>query len=171
VRLAAKLRDAITFGGWRGRALVGLVLVAAIGGASAAALAAPAGAGTGAATAAAVGGTPTIPAITPAPPGVVTGPVPQVPVTGRPSLADRVIALPSANRCVRRLRVGLVRPRGVHLRTLGVFVGRRHVIRRHVPKAITFHELPRGHFTLKVTVTTTASAKLTRSRRYDHCAQ
>jgi hypothetical protein len=170
VRRASKLRDASTFGGWRGRALAALVLTAAVGGGSAAALAAPADGGKRTGVRAAAGGTPTIPVITPAPPGVVTGPVPQVPVTGTLSLADRVIGLPSANRCVRSLRVGLDRPRGVHLRTLGVFVGARHVIRHHVPKAITFHELPRGLFTLRVSVTTTTSRRLTRLRRYDHCS-
>jgi hypothetical protein len=116
-----------------------------------------------------VGGTPTIPVISPAPPGVTTGPVPQVPVTTVQSLADKVIHLPAATACVTSLRVALVRPAGVHLRTLGVHVGRRHVVRHHVPKAITFHLLPKGLFTVKVSVTTTTSTRLTRSRRYDRC--
>jgi hypothetical protein len=149
-----------------GGLLLGAAIVAAPGGALAQATAA--GARTGA-HAAAAGGTPTIPVITPTPPGVTTGPVPQVPVNGSASLADKVVKLPSAKACVKSLKVDLVRPRGVHLRTLGIFVGRRHVLRRHVPKSITFHELPKAHFTLKVSVTTTTSLRLTRSRRYDHC--
>jgi hypothetical protein len=112
--------------------------------------------------------TPTLP-ITPGPgPGVTNGPIPRVP--GRSTLrASQVIQLPSARRCVTRLRIGLAHPKSVHLRTLSVHVGRRHLKRSRVPSSLTIRVLPKGHFTLKVTVTTTASLVLTRSRRYDRC--
>jgi hypothetical protein len=153
-----------------GRVLGPLLLTAATSAGAGAAIAAAAAASQRVGIERSTGGTPTIPAIPPAPPGVNTGPVPEVPVTPTaPTLAERVIGLPAATGCVKSLRVRLIRPKGVHLRSLSVFIGRRHVTRRHVPQTITFHELPNGHFTLKVTVTTTTDRKLTRSRRYDRC--
>ncbi|HEY5198530.1 MAG TPA: hypothetical protein VIJ51_16025 [Solirubrobacteraceae bacterium] len=148
---------------------VAIVVGALLAGVAGVASAAPTvGARTGAYAAATVGGTPTIPVIAPNPPGKTTGPVPHVP-SAPLSLADQVIGLPSASRCVKSLRVGLARPKGVRLRSLSIAVGKRHVKRRPVPKSITFHELPKGHFTLAVTVTTTTGRHLSRSRRYARC--
>jgi hypothetical protein len=112
--------------------------------------------------------TPTLP-VTPGPgPGVTNGPVPHVPA---PSTlrASQVIQLPSAARCVTRLRLGLAHPASLHVRSLSVQIGSRHISRRPVPRSLTIRLLPQGHFTLKVTVTTTRSIRLSRSRRYVRC--
>ncbi|HEU0317013.1 MAG TPA: hypothetical protein VFR49_06770 [Solirubrobacteraceae bacterium] len=112
--------------------------------------------------------TPTI-QVPPGPgPGVTNGPVPHV---GGPSTvtAAQLIQLPGAGACVSRLRIGFAHPATVHLRTLGVNVGARHIVRRPVPGSLTIRQLPAGFFTLRVSVTTTASARFTRTRRYDRC--
>ncbi len=113
-------------------------------------------------------GTPTV-QVPPGPgPGVTNGPVPEVPVSSTVTAAE-IIHLPASGRCVTSLRIGFTRPAGVHLRTLGVAVGSRHIIRRPVPASLTIRLLPAGLFTLRVSVTTTASARFTRTRRYDRC--
>jgi hypothetical protein len=146
-------------------AVIGLVVPVVMVGAIAAPAESVGAVRASAVAAATVGGTPTIPV---APPGTTTGPVPHVP-SGTLSLADRVIELPSALRCVKSIRVRFARPDGIRLHALKVLVGRRHVTRKSVPKSITLHSLPKGHFTLKVTVTRTHAKSLTRSRRYHSC--
>jgi hypothetical protein len=113
-------------------------------------------------------GTPTV-QVPPGPgPGVTNGPVPQVPSPSTVTAAQ-IVHLPASGRCVTSLRIGFTRPAGVHLRTLGVSVGSRHIIRRPVPASLTIRRLPAGFFTLRVSVTTTASARFTRTRRYHRC--
>lgn len=112
--------------------------------------------------------TPTI-QVPPGPgPGVTNGPVPHV--GGSTVTAAEIIHLPGAGACVASLRIGFTRPPGIHLRTLGLQVGTRHIVRRPVPASLTIRRLPPGFFTLRVSVTTTASARFTRTRRYHRCA-
>ncbi|HEY5198531.1 MAG TPA: hypothetical protein VIJ51_16030 [Solirubrobacteraceae bacterium] len=162
--------------------------------AATAAAAQPAATVAAAHAAATVGGTRPITVIIHEPTGVTTGPVPQVPTpttppagspttppsgtkTPRPKprpkpktpTAAQVVGLQSAKPCISSLRVALARPDSVHLRALSIFIGGRHVTRTPPPKAITFHQLPKGDFTLRVTVTTTSGAHLTLARTYRPC--
>jgi hypothetical protein len=144
--------------------------------------------------AATIGGTPPITVIIHEPTGVTTGPVPQVPTPGTPApappppppsgtkpppkpkpkakrpTATQVVKLPSASRCVSSLHVVLARPDGVHLHALSVQLGGGQVARTPAPSSITFHQLPKHHFTLRVTVTTSTGSHLSRTRQYRPCA-
>lgn len=102
-------------------------------------------------------------------PGGNNGPIPQI-VPNKTPLASDVIKLPSARRCVKRIRVGLARPGGLRLRSATIQRGGRRITRKPAPSAITVGVLPKGRFTVRVSVTTTTGKTLRRSRRYRSCA-
>jgi hypothetical protein len=83
--------------------------------------------------------------------------------------ASQVTHLPSAAACVTRVRVVLTAPSGVSLRKLELTIGSRHVLRRPAPRSLDVGGLPAKPFTLTATVTTSAGARMSRSRRYHRC--
>jgi putative cofactor-binding repeat protein len=89
-------------------------------------------------------------------------------------VAAGVFRLPSTKRCVSRrsFRIRLRQPRGVTLKEARVFVnGRRvRVVRgKRLSAPVDLRGLPKGRFTVQVTVTATDGRKLTERRRYRTC--
>jgi uncharacterized repeat protein (TIGR01451 family) len=102
-------------------------------------------------------------------PSTVTAP----PLT-RPLVAADVIKLPSTKRCVsrRRFRIRLVQPKGVKLVSAVVQVnGKRvKVVRgRRLTAPVDLRGLPKGRFTVKITVKTSDGRTLKSARRYRTC--
>jgi hypothetical protein len=91
-------------------------------------------------------------------------------ITSKGLRATQVIVLPSAAHCVKQLRIRLTHPKSVHLRSLTIQIGHRLSKRKPVPSSVTIRGLAKGHFTVKVSVITTKSIHLSRSRRYLRCA-
>jgi hypothetical protein len=86
-----------------------------------------------------------------------------------------VLTLPPARRCVSRraFRIRLRAPKGVTLQQATVLVnGRRaRVVRgRRLTAPVDLRGLPKGRFTVKVTVTTTDGRRVSDTRRYRTCA-
>lgn len=89
--------------------------------------------------------------------------------------ASQVIALPSTKACVSRrsFRIRLRAPSGVTIAKAAVFVnGRRvDVVKgKRLSAPVNLKGLPRGRFTVKITVTTTTGRTVTDTRRYRTCA-
>ena len=117
---------------------------------------------------------PAPPAPAPAPIPAVTAPVPIA--TTAPLRARDVIRFPSTRRCVsrRRFRIRLRRPGGVRLVSARVVLNgkRLPVVRgRRLTSAIVLKGLPKGRFTVKLTVTTSTGKKLTGTRKYRTCTK
>ena len=86
----------------------------------------------------------------------------------------QVVRLPSARRCVRRRRltVGIRNPRGDGVAAATVKVNRRTVLRvrgRRVTSRLVLRRLPRGRFTVTVTVRMESGRTLSGKRRYRGC--
>ena len=86
-----------------------------------------------------------------------------------------MIVLPSARRCVsrRNFRIRLKQPRGLKLKSAVVTLnGRRVATRsgRRVTAPVDLRGLPKGRFTVKISVTLTDGRKLSSTRRYRTCA-
>ncbi len=134
---------------------------------------------------AAVNPTPTAtPTPTPAPSAPATTPAP----TPRPTAEQRlaalppdqvagVLGLPSARRCISRrtLRLRIKRPQGITIRKAAVSLGRKALrvrkIRGRFTVLVDLRGLPKGRFTVRITVTTATGARITGARRYKTCAR
>ena len=110
-------------------------------------------------------------------PPVVTPPVVTPPVVTRVPLpkATAVILLPSAKQCVsrRNFRIRLKQPRGLTLKSATVSVDGKRVATRsgkRVTAPVDLRGLPKGRFTVKITVTLTDGRKVTSTRKYRTCA-
>jgi hypothetical protein len=89
--------------------------------------------------------------------------------------ASAVIVLPSAKGCVsrRNFRIRLKQPKGFKLKSAYVNVnGRRAktVTGKRVTAPVDLRGLPKGRFTVQITVITTTGAIITGTRRYRTCA-
>jgi len=85
-----------------------------------------------------------------------------------------VIKLPSSKRCVsrRRFRIRLRQPGGIRIEQAIVFVNRKRVRvvkRKRVTAPVDLTGLPKGRFTVKITVITTTGRIITGQRRYRTC--
>lgn len=122
--------------------------------------------------------TPATPAATttpPAPPPAAPRPATPLPTPARRVTASQVFALPSGRRCVsrRRFRIRIRRPRGVTLVSATVTVNRRRatVVRgARLRSTVDLRGLPRGRFTVRITVLTSTGQRVTGSRKYRTCA-
>jgi hypothetical protein len=115
----------------------------------------------------------TPPAPTPTPAPAVPPPPPPA---GKPLKATDVIRFPSTHKCVsrRKFRIRLRHPGGVKLVSARVVLNgkRLKVVKgRRLTSAIVLKGLPKGRFTLKITVTTSTGKKLTGKRRYHTCTK
>lgn len=115
-------------------------------------------------------------AAAPAPPAAPPAPAPVTVAKPTPPafVAAAVFRLPSTKRCVsrRNFRIRLRQPRGVTLKEARVFVNakRVRVVRgKRLTAPVDLRGLPKGRFTVKVTVTATDGRKLTEKRRYRTC--
>ncbi len=140
----------------------------------------PAGTHTATATATDSAGVTTVRAAT----VTVTSPAqsgPQPPPTSPPGkavpaaiTASQLIRLPSTKACVsrRNFKVRLRAPGGVTIASAAVFVnGKRvDVIKgKRLRAPVSLIGLPKGRFTVKITVTTATGRKVTGTRRYRTC--
>ena len=110
------------------------------------------------------------PVVTPPPLAVVTPPSPPAKL-----VAASLLTLPSVRRCVSRraFRIRLRKVAGVTLKEMRIFVnGKRvRVVRgKRLSAPVDLRGLPKGRFTVQVTVTATDGRKLTERRRYRTCA-
>lgn len=117
--------------------------------------------------------TPTAAPVAPAPPAATPS---SKPATTEPAriTAAQVITLPSAKACVSRrsFRIRLRAPSGVTIASAAVFVnGKRvDVVRgRRLTAPVNLKGLPKGRFSVKITVTTTSGRQVTDTRRYRTC--
>jgi hypothetical protein len=118
--------------------------------------------------------TPT-PTATPSATVVPTVPPPVV-VPARPLRARDVIRFPSTRRCVSRraFRIRLRHPGGIKLASARVTLNgkRLKVVRgRRLTSGIVLKGLPKGRFTVKITVTTSTGKQFTGKRRYHTCTK
>jgi hypothetical protein len=92
-----------------------------------------------------------------------------------------VIDLPSSKKCVsrRKFRIRIRQPGGIKIQTALVFVNgkkvrvlKRKVFRklRHVA-GVNLRGLPRGTFTVRIVVLTTAGKTITGKRKYHTCTK
>lgn len=116
------------------------------------------------------------PVAAPPPPAAPPAPAPVTVAKPTPPafVAAAVFRLPSTKRCVsrRNFRIRLRQPRGVTLKEARVFVNakRVRVVRgKRLTAPVDLRGLPKGRFTVKVTVTATDGRKLTEKRRYRTC--
>ena len=119
------------------------------------------------------GGPPVVPPPAPAPAPAPPAPAPVKPVA-LPK-ASTVIVLPSTRKCVsrRNFRIRLKQPRGLKLGSAVVTLnGKRVATRsgRRVTAPVDLRGLPKGRFTVKISVTLTDGRKLSSTRRYRTCA-
>jgi PKD repeat protein len=121
--------------------------------------------------------TPPTPATSPTPPPAATVPAPKpsTPPAPKPATAASVITLPSATSCVSRrtLRITLHTPSGATIRKTTISVTGHKAksytgARAHAP--ITLTGLPKGKYTVTVTVTLSTKKTLKLVRRYKTCA-
>lgn len=115
---------------------------------------------------------PTAPAPTPAPPA--PAPVKPIAAVSLPK-ASSVILLPSARTCVsrRNFRIRLKQPKGLKIKSAVVALNGKRVATRsgkRVTAPVDLRGLPKGRFTVKITVTLTDGRKLSSTRRYKTCA-
>jgi hypothetical protein len=68
------------------------------------------------------------------------------------------------------VRIGLSLPSGVKLNSLVVTAGSRRIKRAKPRSSITLRVLPRGRFTIRVSVRTNGGQSLVRTRRFRPCA-
>jgi hypothetical protein len=120
---------------------------------------------------------PPSPTPTPAPsPTPTAAPTPTPTPTGQPSIASQIAAaLPSNRVCLsrRRLRIHIRVPKGVHVKSAAVFVGKRRVAtrsRKRISAVVNLRGLPKGRFTVKIVLTKTNGKKLSGKRTYRTCA-
>jgi hypothetical protein len=101
---------------------------------------------------------------------------PPPPPASKPLKASDVIRFPSTRRCVsrRKFRIRLRHPHDVKLVSARVVLNgkRLKVVKgRRLTSAIVLKGLPKGRFTVKITVTTSTGKKLTGKRRYHTCTK
>ena len=130
---------------------------------------------------------PPVPVPVPEPaPGPTSGPAPApvpAPITtpttpaaeSKALKAGDVVVLPSARACVSRrsFRIRLRAPKGVTLQRATVLVNgkrSRSVTGKALTAPVDLRGLPKGRFTVKVTVVTTTGRKVTATRAYRTCA-
>ena len=120
--------------------------------------------------------TPTAVPVTPPPPAA-TAPPKATPASTEPATikASQVITLPSTKACVSRrsFRIRLRAPSGVTIASAAVFVnGKRvDVVKgKRLSAPVDLKGLPKGRFSVKITVTTATGRKVTDTRRYRTCA-
>ena len=118
--------------------------------------------------------TPVTPAPSQAPPAATPKATPATtePATIKPS---QVITLPSTKVCVSRrsFRIRLRAPAGVTIASAAVFVNgkRADVVKgKRLSAPVNLTGLPKGRFSVKITVTTATGRKVTDTRRYKTCA-
>ena len=116
----------------------------------------------------------------PEPPAPAPGPAPApAPATPKPAglpPAASVISLPSARKCVsrRNFRIRLRKPKGLTIREALVLVNGRRVrtVRgKRLTAPVDLRGLPKGRFTVKITIVISDGRKLSGSRRYRTCAR
>ena len=117
-------------------------------------------------------GTPT-PTPTPAP-----VPAPPAPPAHRPALPKLTsfVTLPSAKRCVsrRHFAIHIRQPKGVKIVKATVALNKKRVATRtgkRVTSVIDLRSLPKGTFTVKITVTTADKRTITGTRTYHTCSR
>ena len=103
-----------------------------------------------------------------------------MPVPGKPALAPlpkaaAVIVLPSARQCVsrRNFRIRLRQPKGFKLKSATVSLNGKRVATRsgkRVTAPVDLRGLPKGRFTVKISVTLTDGRKVSSTRKYRTCA-
>jgi hypothetical protein len=111
----------------------------------------------------------------PAPPAVIpTVRPPAVAAVKLPAFAT-VVTLPSTRRCVsrRRFRIRLRQPKGARIASATVELNRKKAATRRgarITAPIDLRGLPKGRFTVKITLVLADGRKVTGSRRYRTCA-
>jgi hypothetical protein len=117
---------------------------------------------------------PVPPAPAPAPPAAAPTPVPPAPPAALPKLkAGNVVSLPAARRCVSRraFRIRVRTPKGARIATVRVKVGKRKAKTYKGSRTrVDLRGLPKGRFTVRVTVTLKDGRRATTTRRYRTCA-
>jgi hypothetical protein len=85
------------------------------------------------------------------------------------------IGLPSAKKCLSRrsFAIRIRQPRGVKIRAAKVLVNGRGVVVRKIAgrfqSTVDLRGLPKGRFTVRITITTTSNVRLIAQRRYRTC--
>jgi hypothetical protein len=116
----------------------------------------------------------------PAPPAPTPTPAPAAPApapkrAALPKLTS-FVTLPSTRRCVsrRHFRIHIRQPKGVKIAKATVVLNRKKVATRagrRVTSVIDLRSLPKGRFTVKITLTTADKRTITGTRRYHTCAR
>ena len=133
------------------------------------------------------GGSPPPPAGTTPPAAVATPPAVTLPLAPRPLPIARpplarlvfsriVTGLPSVRRCLsrRNFRIRLRSPAGARIASATVFVNNRRVrvVRgRRLTAPVDLRGLPRGRFSVKITVVMADGRRVSETRRYRTCAR
>ncbi len=108
--------------------------------------------------------------------GVTTGPAPFVPGAVPPAFGPGgAISIPSNKACVsrRKFRIRIRKRKGVVYETAIVFLNKKRVRLvkgKRLTAPIDLRGLPKGRFTVQITVITTSGAIITGTRRYRTCA-
>ena len=122
------------------------------------------------------------PSATPLPDPVVVAPPPAVPRTPTPTTPagpsapqTATLGLPAGKKCAsrRKFRITIKAPRGEKAQTVVVMVNNKRVKSLKGKKTtapVDLRGLPKGQFTVKVTMTTASGKSLVQTRRYKTCA-
>ena len=107
---------------------------------------------------------------------MTTGPPPFVPGAVPPAFGPNgAISIPSNKKCVsrRKFRIRIRKRKGVAYETAIVFLNKKRVRvvkGKRMTAPIDLRGLPKGRFTVQITVITTTGAIISGTRRYRTCA-